>query len=45
MCARSVDQTDGGAVHAKSLTMTHRSELVASLSVKSLAMMAKMDQR
>jgi hypothetical protein len=44
-CAISVDHTDGDAVRAKSWTTAHRSGLVASLSVKSLAMAAKMDRR
>jgi hypothetical protein len=44
-CVKSVDQTDGGAVRAKSLTTAYRSEPVASLSVKSLAMTAKTDRR
>jgi hypothetical protein len=44
-CVRSVDQTNGGAVRAKSYTMAHRSKPVASLSVKSLAMTMKTDRR
>jgi hypothetical protein len=45
MCAKSVDQNDDGVVRAKSLMMAHRSEPVASISVKSLVMTTKMDRR
>jgi hypothetical protein len=40
---RPVDQTDGGAGQAMEWTTKRRSELMATLSVKSWAMTTKMD--
>jgi hypothetical protein len=42
---RPIDQTDGGAGHAMAWTTTRRTELMATLSVKSRAMTTKMDWR